>query len=69
MKIWIYISIWVVLSLVGAISTRSNILYWLLGLIAGKALIRVFLIISLAIILFIVIYLLIIYGLFGILVS
>ncbi|MGL5914584.1 MAG: hypothetical protein ACRCZB_10495 [Bacteroidales bacterium] len=69
MKRWSKISIISVVAILGAIITRTNILYWLVGLSVGKTFIRIILTASLAIILFVAIYALIVVSLFWILIS
>lgn len=69
MKRWSKISIIGVVAILGAIITRTNILYWLIGLTLGRTFIRIILTASLAIILFVAIYALIVVGLFWVLIS
>ena len=69
MKRRICIAVWVILAMLGALSTRSNIIYWLIGLMVGKAFIRLLLTVSLVLILFVITYLLIFGGLFWILIN
>lgn len=69
MKRWNKISIIGVVAILGAIITRTNILYWLIGITLGKTIIRIILTASMAIITFVVIYALIVVGLFWVLIS
>lgn len=69
MKRWLKIAVWTAVAVAGAILTRTNILWWLAGVSIGKFAFRLILTLSLAIILYVLFYALIIGGLFWVLIS
>ena len=69
MRKWSKISIIGVVAISEAIITRTNILYWFVGVAVGRVFIRIILTASLAIILFVAIYALIVVGLLWVLIS
>lgn len=69
MKKWIKRSIWTTVVIVCAFVTRENLLFWLVGVFMFRSLIQMILTITLAVVLYILFYLLIVFGLFGILIN
>lgn len=69
MKRWLKIAVWTAVAVAGAILTRTNILWWLIVVSIGKFAFRLILTLSLAIILYVLFYALIIGGLFWVLIS
>ena len=69
MKLRYKISIWVALALAGSLLWGGSVWLWLAGICAGKFLIRLFLTIALAIVVYILTYALIIGGILWLLIS
>lgn len=69
MKLRYRISIWVALALAGSLLWGGSVWLWLAGICAGKFLIRLFLTIALAIVVYILTYALIIGGILWLLIS
>ena len=69
MKLRYKISIWVVLALAGSLLWGGSVWLWLVGICAGKFLIRLLLTITLAIAVYILAYTLIIGGILWLLIS
>lgn len=69
MKLRYKISIWVALALVGSLLWGGSVWLWLVGICAGKFLIRLLLTITLAIAVYILAYTLIIGGILWLLIS
>lgn len=69
MKRWLKIAVFTAVAVAGAILTHTNPLWWLVGLVAGRFILRLILTIALAVVLYVLFYALIIGGLFWILIS
>ena len=69
MKKWIKISIWTTVAIVSAFVTRGNLLFWLVGVFMFRSFIQMILTFTLAVVLYILFYLLIVFGMFGILIN
>ena len=69
MKLRYRISIWVALALAGSLLWGGSVWLWLAGICAGKFLIRLFLTIALATVVYILTYALIIGGILWLLIS
>ena len=69
MKLRYKISIWAILALAGSLLWGGSVWLWLVGICAGKFLIRLLFAITLAIVVYILTYLLIIGGILWLLIS
>lgn len=61
---WVYIAVWALVAIAGAIITRTNPLWWFAGVV-GKLALRLIFTVALAVVLYVLFYFLIVAGYFG----
>lgn len=69
MEKWVYIAVWAVIAIAGAIITRTNPLWWFAGMAVGKLALRLILTVALAVVLYVLFYFLIVAGILWILIN
>ena len=69
MKKWIKIAVWTAVAVLGAVTTHTNPLWWLVAIVVGRTVLQFILSLALAVVLYVLFYALIIGGLFWVLIS